>query len=266
MLVTFCAGAQDFHINLFAGAANYQGDLQDKRFTLAQSHFAGGVGVSYDVTDKISVRSGITVGMVSGDDKKGRNMNRNLNFTSNLFEFSLGGEYYITRIEDHVLTPYVFAGVAVYHFDPYTFDTTGKKFFLQPLSTEGEGFLQGVKNYKLTQFAIPFGAGVKFSLSETINVGAEIGLRRLFTDYLDDVSTTYVDQALLFANRGPKAVDLAFRGDELKSGLTYPAAGKIRGGAKIKDWYYFAGFTASFTVGRGSLGRHSQYGCPANVY
>ena len=267
IFLSFNADAQKFHVNLFAGASNYQGDLQDKRFTLSQSHLAGGLGFSYDLTENFSVRSGITLGKVSGDDKLGRNKFRNLNFASNLTEFNLGLEYYITRLEDHALTPYLFGGIAFYHFNPYTHDTTGKKYFLKPLSTEGEGFLPGNKNYNLTQFAVPFGGGVKLSLSDDINVGLELGLRKLFTDYLDDVSTTYVDQINLLTNRGPKAVELAYRGNELKNGAPYPPAGQIRGGAKNKDLYYFTGLTMSFRLGNGSgLGsRHSKYGCPASV-
>ena len=263
------SSAQNFHVNLFAGASNYQGDLQDKRFTFSQSHLAGGVGVSYDLSDKFSVRSGITFGKISADDKYGRNRLRNLNFTSNLTEVNLGLEYYITRLEDHALTPYVFGGIALYHFNPYTTDTSRTKYFLKPLSTEGEGFIGGKNNYNLTQFAIPFGGGVKLSLSENINVGIELGLRKLFTDYLDDVSSTYVDQTLLFTNRGSKAVELAYRGDELKNGSSYPAGGTMRGGAKRKDWYYFTGLTASFRLGGGNGGngggKHSKYGCPVKV-
>ena len=259
------ANAQNFHLNLFAGASNYQGDLQDKRFTLSQSHLAGGLGLSYDLSDKFSIRSGITFGKISADDKYGRNKLRNLNFTSNITEVNLGLEYYITRLEDHALTPYVFGGIALYHFNPYTTDTSGKKYFLQPLSTEGEGFVQGKNNYSLTQFAIPFGGGVKLSLSENINLGLELGFRKLFTDYLDDVSTAYVDQTLLLTNRGPKAVELAYRGNELKNGSPYPAGGTLRGSAKHKDWYYFTGLTASFRFGGNGGGKHSKYGCPANV-
>ena len=274
MLLSFMLGtttkAQNFHVNLFAGTSNYQGDLQDKRFTFSQSHLAGGVGISYDLSDKFSIRSGVTLAKVSADDKYGRNRLRNLNFTSNLTEVNLGLEYYITRLQDHALTPYVFAGIALYHFDPYTRDTSEAKYFLKPLSTEGEGFVDGKNNYNLTQFAIPFGAGVKLSLSENINVGIELGLRKLFTDYLDDVSSTYVDEGLLLINRGAKAVDLAYRGDELKNGGTYPVGGTVRGGSR-KDLYYFTGFTLSFRLfnrdgnGGGIGGKHAEYGCPVNV-
>lgn len=264
VFATCGVSAQKFSINLFAGTSNYQGDLQDKRFTFNQAHFAGGIGVSYDLNEHFTIRSGITFAKISGDDAEGRNSIRNLNFSSGLTEGHLGLQYYITPLGSRSLTPYVFAGLAVYHFNPYTYDTAGAKFFLPPLSTEGQGFIDGVDNYNLTQIAIPFGAGVKLSLSENINVGIEFGIRKTFTDYLDDLSTDYVDETLLIANRGAKAAELAFRGDELKNGSTYPAGGSVRGGAGNKDWYYFTGLTLSFRLGNGS--RHTQYGCPVNVY
>lgn len=262
--------AQKLHLNLFAGTSNYNGDLQDKRFTFSQSNFAGGAGFSYDLSERVSMRTGITFGSISGNDKYGKNSFRNLNFTSRITEENLGVEYYITPLAEHVLTPYVFAGIAIYHFNPYTTDTSGNKTYLKPLSTEGQGFVSGKNYYNLTQMAIPFGAGIKLSLTDNVNVGLEVGYRKLFTDYLDDASSTYVDQALLLANRGPEAVELAYRANELKNGdTTYPPAGSVRGGAAKKDWYYFTGVTASFRLfsgsGLGSGGKGSKYGCPANV-
>jgi opacity protein-like surface antigen len=266
VLFAFFGQAQNFHLNLYTGFSNYQGDLQDKRFTLNQAHLAGGLGFSYDIATHFSIRTGLTFAKVSGDDKDGRNKTRNLNFSSGITEANIGLEYYITApIEKHSLTPYLFAGVALYHYNPYTYDTTGRKYYLQPLSTEGEGFVAGRSNYKLTQFAIPFGAGVKLSLSDNVNVGLEFGYRKLFTDYLDDVSTTYVDEGLLLANRGAKAVELAYRGDELKNGnLNYPPAGEKRGQPGNTDAYYFTMLTLSFRLGGGGLGS-MEYRCPGNV-
>jgi opacity protein-like surface antigen len=262
------ADAQRVHLNLFGGATNYQGDLQDKNYTFNQAHLAGGLGLSYDLTDQFSIRGSALFGKISGDDKYGRNKARNLNFTSKLAEAQLALEYYIYPLADHSLTPYVFAGIAMYHFSPYTYDTSNTKVFLSPLSTEGQGFVDGIDEYKRSQFAIPFGGGVKLSLSENINVGLEVGFRKLFTDYLDDVSNAFVDKDLLLANRGPQAVELAFGGDELKSGAQYPAGGTMRGGPDHKDWYYFTGLTLSFRLGNGNgggLGKRSEYGCPVNV-
>lgn len=263
--------AQNLHLNLFVGASNYQGDLQDKAFTLKQGRFAAGIGILYDLTNQFSLRLGVSSGTISGDDQLGRNKIRNLNFTSGITEGDAGIEYYITPLHDHALTPYVFLGVALFHFDPYTFDSLGHKYYLKPLSTEGEGFVAGKSNYHLTQFAIPAGGGVKLSLTDHLSVGLELGFRKLFTDYLDDVSDNYVDKSLLLANRDAKAVELAYRGGELKAGSTqYPESGEKRGSVKNKDWYYFSGLTISITLGRSGhqgrrYGRHSPYKCPENV-
>ncbi len=268
------AYSQKFHVNTFIGIANYQGDLQAKRFTFSQAHFAGGAGISYELNEKLLLRAGITAGKVAADDKlNSKNSFRNLNFTSSVTEGHLAAEYYFRNLYEYSLSPYVFAGVAVYHFDPYTRDTSGKKFFLKPLSTEGQGFYPNREPYNLTQFAIPFGGGIKFALKDNIRVGIELGLRKLLTDHLDDVSTTYVDQNLLFINRGAKAVELASRGGELKNGSTYPPDGVQRGRSNREDWYYFTGLTASFRLGGsdrvgGVNGKRfrSGTGCPTRVY
>ena len=270
LLLTFGSYAQRLHFNLFAGMSNYQGDLQSKIITFNQAHLAAGAGLSYDLSDHFSIRGAVTFGKVSGADRYTNNKARNLSFASGISEGQLGLEYYITPLGTHSLTPYLFASVAVFHFNPYTFDTTGKKYYLKDMSTEGEGFVAGRNEYKLTQLAVPFGAGVKLSLSENVNVGLEMGFRKTFTDYLDDVSTTYVDRNLLLTNRGAKAVELAYRGGELKNGdPQYPAAGAQRGASAQKDWYYFTGLTISFRLGDGSgmggNGKYSEYRCPANV-
>lgn len=263
VLFAFGLNAQGFHVNIFAGVSNYGGDLQQNVFTLNQSHFAGGLGLSYDLSDHFSVRTGVVVGKISGDDKYGRNRIRNLSFSSGLTEANLGLEYYITPVGLHSLTPYLFAGAAIYHYDPYTYDASGKKYYLQPMSTEGQGIVSGRNPYKLTQFAIPFGGGVKLSLSDNINVGWELGFRRLSNDYLDDVSKDFIDQNVLLAARGAKAVELAYRGGEIKNGnLQYPAIGQQRGNHTGKDSYYFTGLTISFRLGGA---RYSEYGCPGSV-
>lgn len=262
ILLAFTGSSQGFNINVFTGVSNYAGDLHDKTFTLSQSHLAGGLGLSYDLSDRISIKFGVILGKISGDDKFGKNVTRNLNFSSGLLEGSLGLEYYLTPLGRHLLTPYVFAGAAMFHFSPYTYDKSGNKYYLQSLTTEGQGLVSGRNPYKLSQFAIPFGGGVKWALSNNINVGWELGFRKLFTDYLDDVSTDYIDRNVLLAGRGAKAVELSYRGGEIKNGSQqYPVAGSQRGNRSPKDRYYFTGLTLSFRL----VGRYSEYGCPGQV-
>jgi hypothetical protein len=267
---------QRVHITAFGGFANYSGDLQTKRLTLDQSHGTFGLGLKYDITNHFSARVNFNYGRVEGNDKKNEGLlkARNLNFQSAIIEGNLMIEYTLLDLAEKKFSPYVFAGVAIYHFNPYTYDTLGNKINLQPLGTEGQGLSQypDRKPYNLTQFAIPFGAGLKLRVSDNVVLSYEIGLRKLFTDYLDDVSSTYVDQSLLNQARGPRAVEMAYRGGELKGGdPNYPADGAVRGGPKYKDWYYFTGVGISIGIGgitNPFSGNRSNYGntaCPTNL-
>lgn len=264
---------QDLHADLFAGIATYQGDLQGKRFSVSQSKPAVGIGLSYDLSNRFILRTGFTYGTVEGDDKKNMEpkvglAERNLNFKSAITELHLGLEFNLFDLEERSFTPYAFGGVAVFHFNPYTKDVAGNKVFLKPLSTEGQGLAAYPerKPYKLTQFAIPIGGGIKIKLSDDLQVGVELGIRKLFTDYLDDVSDVYADKNILFSAKGAKAVELAFRGNEINPNATYPPNGEQRGNVKSKDYYYFSGIRISKRLYSYGGGGGRGTGCPRNVF
>ena len=276
LLGIFCpvfAHAQ-WHVNLFGGFANYIGDLQSKTYTTQQSNGAFGAGLQYDLSSHFSILGNGNFGRVSAADGYSSSpalRARNLNFESKIYEGNILLEYNLLDLNEYRLTPYGFVGGAIYHFNPYSYDTTGKKVYLRYLSTEGEGLAAypNRKMYNLFQFAIPFGGGIKFRISDNVVVAYEIGMRKLFTDYLDDVSGTYVDRATLLAAKGPQAVEMAYRGNELKGGTGYPPAGSIRGNPKTKDWYYMSGIRVSIALNTQSSSMHRRRGiidCPKKVY
>lgn len=275
LLAPLFSSAQRWHLNLFGGFTNYQGDLQEKPLTFEQANGGFGAGLKYDLTPHFALRSGLMYGKTSADDKRNTNAalkERNLNFESRILEGNLMLEYTLFDMEAKRFSPYAFAGVAVYHFNPYSYDTLGSKVHLRPLSTEGQGLeaYPDRKPYKLTQMAIPFGGGLKLRVSDNVVIAYEIGLRKLSTDYLDDVSRTYVDENLLLATRGSKAVEMSYRGDEVKNGNpAYPDAGAIRGGEKQKDWYYFQGININIGLNLGKAVRtrvgRSRTDCPEGV-
>ena len=277
LYIPTAVSSQRLHADFYGGIANYQGDLQGKRYTFKNAGPAFGLGLSYDLTNKLIVRGAATYLKISGDDKNNTTAKgitfRNLNFKTQILEAQLALEYNFFDLTERSFTPYVFGGIAAFHFDPYSFDSIGNKIFLRPLSTEGEGLPQypDKKLYNKNQIAIPFGGGVKFALSDKLQVGIELGLRKLFTDYLDDVSTSYADSSVLLAAKGPQAVAFAYRGNELKGAPPYPAAGSQRGNSKNKDWYYTTGIRISYLFGGGGRGgnrgaKKSKTGCPVNVY
>lgn len=256
MLLPALVQAQRWHVEGGAGFSNYAGDLQQKNFTLSQAKAEAHVGVRYELSSHLSLRGNLTLAGVGAADKYNAQADlraRNLSFNSRITEGNLLLDYSFLNLSYHAFTPYVFGGIAVFHFNPYTYDSLGAKTYLQPLGTEGQG-LAAYPNkqlYSKTSLAIPFGAGVRWRFTDRITLSYELGIRRTFTDYLDDVSGTYADATLLGAARGAEAVQLAYRGDELKSGSpTYPAAGTIRGGASHKDWYYFSGVSISIGLGQ----------------
>ncbi|MBS1668126.1 MAG: outer membrane beta-barrel protein [Bacteroidetes bacterium] len=240
-----------WHVNVFGGISNYSGDLQEKIFTTSQSFGAFGLGLQYDFTPNFSVLSGVNYGQVGASDKFNKPIlqARNLSFQSQILEWNLMAEYNFLDLSKSRFTPYVFAGVAVFHFNPFAYDSLGNKVYLKPLSTEGEGLPQypDRKPYSLVQMAIPFGGGIKLRVTDRVTIAYEIGFRKLFTDYLDDVSTSYVDKNILLSAKGPLAVAMAYRGGEIKNGNpVYPASGTVRGNPKHKDWYYLTGIRISF--------------------
>lgn len=264
--------AQKLHVTLFGGLSNYQGDLQPSRFTVSQSKLSYGAGVLYELNSRLAIRAAFTFANLSANDRVSSvNSVRNLKFSSPVNELQLGLEYDLLNnlnAYEKSFTPYIFAAIAGFHFNPSTIDQSGNKVFLQPLGTEGQGFYLGRKKYALTQLSIPFGGGIKLAITDDIRLRFEFGLRLTSTDYLDDVSTTYADRGQLFTNNGPKAVELAFRSDELNSFYSYPAEGVKRGNPSVKDYYYITGMSFSFRIHSNSNGKagKGQYDCPVMVY
>jgi hypothetical protein len=265
------------HLGVFLGSSNYSGDLNDKLFKRTKSAF--GLSLNYEISDRVMLRSGLNFGKVEGGDPfsgtEFLKQIRNLSFQSSITEFNLIGELTAFNLKNIRWSPYAFAGIAVYRFNPYVQDS-GTKLFLQPLSTEGQGLAAypDRKPYALTQFAIPFGGGIKYNINENIRLGLEVGLRRLFTDYLDDVSSFYADEDLLLAAKGPKSVQYAYRGGEVPGetvnypDIGYPIKDADRGNPKTNDWYYFTGLHLTFRLGGSygktdASGKKSRYGCPS---
>lgn len=277
LLLLSLQGFSQFHLGVFLGTTSYNGDLNDKPFKRSKGAF--GLSLNYEISDRFMLRSGFNFGKVEGGDQYSGSTflkeNRNLSFQSAISEFNLMGELTVFNLYNIRWSPYAFAGLALYHYNPYVKDSSGAKVFLRPLSTEGQGLTAypGKKPYALTQLAIPFGGGIKYNINDNIRLGLEIGFRKLSNDYLDDVSGDFVDEATLLVERGPKAVQYAYRGDEvpgehpLYPDNGYPAKGTQRGNIETKDWYYFTGLHLTFRLGGGygktdASGKKGRYGCP----
>jgi hypothetical protein len=252
----FSACTQEFDtsptIGLLAGAMNYQGDLKPNSFTFQHSNLILSLILRKPLSRWFAVRAGATIGKVEAADRYNRDylQRRNLSFTSGVKELFALLEADVLDISTKKFTPFAYGGIVLYHFDPYTLDANNNRVYLQPLSTEGQG-LPGYpdrKVYKLTQFAAAFGGGLRFAFTDCTSIALEFSQRKTFTDYLDDVSTSYIDRNALLAAKGQLAVDLAYRGDEVHNPSPYPPDGEQRGTPSEMDWYYFMGISADIRI------------------
>jgi hypothetical protein len=206
--------------------------------------------------DKIAVRFDAYTGLArAGDsvlktrdpDPSGRYA-RNLSFRSRIYELQLAAEihplFFALNSQDDppALSPYVLTGISYFHFNPQA-RLYGRWHDLQPLRTEGQGFAEYKERqpYSLHQWAIPLGLGIRYETGPLLNIRLEIVHRFLFTDYLDDVSTTYIDPAHFLHYLDPEPAALArqlySRMDEIRQG-SIPAPGTQRGNRKNNDAYF----------------------------
>ena len=233
--------AQEWEPELMIAASQYNGDLTQQRINLPEVRPALGFNVRYNSGDYINFRAGLTYTKLVGNDKYNKSADlksRNLNFQTDLFEFNLLAELNFLDPEEYNAYPYLFAGAGLFYFNPYTFDNNNKKVYLQPLSTEGEGLKEypSRKKYSLLQMCIPVGFGWKMSLNDKWDIRYEFGYRVLFTDYLDDVSKTYVNLNTLQNEKGAEAASLAYRGSQ-----PFLYENQARGNSNTKDSYFFIG-------------------------
>lgn len=208
------ATAQSLSIALMPGVSNYAGDLQKASYTFKASNFCGSAAIIYN-EGHFSLRAGAFVGKVEASDSATSSFEpRNLSFQSNIVEGSLMLQYDILDLnKEHSFTPYIMAGLGVFSFNPYALNAFGEKTALQPLGTEGQMIspTDSKDPYKLTQFNIPAGIGLKLKISTSFTAGLEFCTRLLYTDYLDDVSSfRYPDQNQL----SPEARFFSYRGKE----------------------------------------------------
>ena len=274
--VPFIAGAQlkdiyldrydqDHHeFGITLGISNYYGDLQPKLFPSYGYMPMAGIVYKYFVNPHLGFRFGASFTRLTAADSLSTipaNVDRNLSFTTNLFEIHSVMELNLWPIEilKNKVTPYIFGGISAFYFNPYANDSNGNKTFLRPLSTEGQGLpmYPDRKPYSLVNIAFPFGGGMKFFIGKSFFVTAEMGFRYTNTEYLDDVSKSYVNLDTLAAYKGQLAKRMSFRGNQLQNVVDpndpnnhnyhypNPDYGFQRGDPKSNDWFWYGNITVT---------------------
>jgi hypothetical protein len=272
----YSKGRKKIHeITFGIGATNFLGELGGSnqigsgKFSYRDFEFKSfrpdiNLGYRYQFHKNWALRTELNAGFIGGDDKLTKEMyrnNRNLNFKAPIIELSARMEYCINFYQkghryslkgvkgwrNYLVSTYFFAGVCGYWFDPYgKYD--GKWYRLKPLHTEGETLVPSRKNYSNYQVGIPFGLGLRYRVDKAWTIGIEYGARWCFTDYLDDVSLTYIDGTVLGAFGSELANPSPTKDDPSNPLYNSTLPGQQRGDPRDKDSYMFATLTVYYNL------------------
>lgn len=254
---------QQGEFGVTVGAAHYFGDL-NTRAALNRPKPALGLFFRKQFGNYTALRISAHFAQVGYSDVYSKNdyqKTRNLSFNSNIWELAVQGDFnffkFIPNNPNFLFTPYITFGAGVFSYDPYAY-LNGQKVFLRPLGTEGQNTnYLGRKPYGTMALCIPIGAGIKYNISEKLNLSFEITHRLTSTDYLDDVSTTYAGAANfpVLPNGNPStAALLQDRSYEIDPNNILGVQGRQRGLSKQKDQYIIAEIGLTFNL--------SSYRCP----
>lgn len=237
------------------GASQYFGDLNDE-YGLKFIRPALGGFARLHLNPFIAAKASVNYTRVGYNDKFSSNpynQKRNLNFQSDVFEATLQAEFNFFRFSTGEIgnrwTPYLTGGIGVFYYNPFT-EYDGKKYYLRPLGTEGQN--AGFDDRKYNKFSIcfPVGVGFKYWIRPGLNFGFEIADRLTTTDYLDDVSTTYVGSN--YFPTDPQTPNPAYilqdRSLEANAADPLGRPGKQRGNSSTKDQYMMFLFHLSFQL------------------
>lgn len=254
---------QEGEFGIGVGAGQYFGDL-NTRGRLNTPKMAATFFFRKNFGNYIAMRIGASFAQLGYSDQYNTHNNymysRNLSFNSKVWELSLQGDFNFFRFmpgePEFSFTPYITIGAGVFSYDPYAY-LQGQKIFLRPLGTEGQGssLYPDRKQYNSMGISIPFGAGIKYAFNERINIGFEVLHRFTNTDYLDDVSKTYVNPSVFPLNPDgstPTALLLSDRSYEIGEPIGVP--NRQRGNSQQKDQFVTAMFHVSFNL--------QSYKCP----
>jgi hypothetical protein len=250
-------------IGVSLNAMNYFGDLNPAT-NFASVHLGDtrpnlGINITHRFFPRVSGRLALAYGRITAEDNNNANPDdanaryrytRNMNFRNDIAEVSAVAIVDLIENRNNYLkrpdfVPYLFAGVAGFYSNPKGKYTDGDYKELQPLNTEG-------KNYSRAQISIPFGAGIRYRINRNLDASFEIGLRKTFTGYLDDVSGNYAD---LSGSTDVAKYFGGYSGGTYGQGITNASTGVAGGfvpGAKRgqgkTDWYTVTGFSLNYIL------------------
>lgn len=205
--------SQIYEVGVFLGGSNFVGDVGSTTFISPNSVALGGI-LKWNRSPRYSWRFSAIFSNLEGidsDSNDPRREQRDLSFSSSVFEASAGMEFTFFDFNQHdeknKFTPYLYSGLTIINHDNFYFNAVG-----DIIEDDSSDWTLG----------IPMTLGVKAKIARHIVIAAEVGARFSFSDALD----------------GSLPDD-----DELAEQFSF-------GNINNNDWYVFSGITLTYTFGK----------------
>lgn len=191
--------SQIVEVGATGGLSYYIGDINPSKHFL-QSELAYGASLRYYQSLRWAFRLQYSrFNLTSSDEVVGFRPERNLSFQSKVDDISFIAEFnffdYWTGSNRDFITPYIFAGVSFLTFNSTDFQGDVLS------SQQNEGV-----SYNTYSWSIPFGLGVKYSLTKRLGATLEWRMHKTFTDYIDDIEGYYLDRPEMQRGNGDSHV------------------------------------------------------------
>lgn len=255
-------------VGFTVGAAHYFGDL-NTRAKLNRPKPAFGIFFRKQFNNYLGIKIAAHYAQLGYSDVYSDNTYqklRNLSFNADILEFAASADFnffkFVPGDPNYSFTPYITLGLGMFSYSPYAY-LNNKKVFLRPLGTEGQniGYVDPATNakrkpYGSTALCVPIGIGFKYQVNDKVNFFFQVAQRLTMTDYLDDVSTTYIGADKFLDGSGQLTTAGILQDRSFEKGQTIGIEGRQRGWSKQKDQYAIAeiGFSINFT----------NYKCPSS--
>ncbi|NOT37140.1 MAG: hypothetical protein HOP11_07160 [Saprospiraceae bacterium] len=235
LLFPLVADSQSISLGASILGSNYSGDITaDNMAILKQTSPGCGVHLSYEMDHLFTFRANYEFLKVFADDKLGIQdwqLKRNLNFSSRIHSIDISGYLNLKNLLTERykrLNINLLAGYTLFNYNPIA-NYQGTQIELRSLGTEGQGMKGYASKYSNWANAINFGTNIEFLITEKFSIETQLLFRKTNTDYLDDISSNYVNYETLYQQNGVMAAEL---GNKI-----HAATGSQRGNPLDQDWF-----------------------------
>lgn len=209
--------AQNWEVGTTLGLALYNGDIPVLYSTaINQMRFGGGLFIRHRLNKLFAIRLQANAGQLFADEKRFGSSEwkkkRGFSFTSPIYELALLPEIRPFKIGNVEFL--AFLGLAVATFDPTT-NYNEPSPIVDAVPDIADRINADKKaNFSSMTVSIPIGGGFQWFLNDHFAIGGEVGARKTYSDYFDQIS--------------------------------------IIGNPKSKDYYFLGGLTLSYFFGNGN--------------